>query len=46
MKYNNAVNLNPLMNSTLPEGMEYDENGNVIWEYNDGKEHMCVRLER
>ena len=34
------------MNTGLPEGMEYDEQGNIIWFYEDKDRHMYFRLEK
>lgn len=34
------------MNTSLPEGMEYDEKGNIFWYYEDADRHMCFRLEK
>lgn len=33
-------------NTGLPEGMEYDENGNIFWEYEDSNSHIYFRLEK
>lgn len=33
-------------NTGLPEGMEYDEKGNIVWEYEDKDRHMYFRLEK
>lgn len=33
-------------NTGLPEGMEYDEKGNIVWEYEDTDRHMYFRLEK
>ena len=30
----------------LPEGMEYDENRNIFWEYEDADRHIYFRLEK
>lgn len=34
------------MNTGLPEGMEYDEQGNIFWYYEDNDRHMYFRLEK
>ena len=33
-------------NTGLPEGMKYDEKGNIVWEYEDTDRHMYFRLEK
>ena len=34
------------INTGLPEGMEYDEQGNINWFYEDKDRHMYFRLEK
>lgn len=34
------------MNTGLPEGMEYDDQGNIIWYYEDKDRNMYFRLEK
>ncbi|MBQ3418304.1 MAG: hypothetical protein IJH32_10800 [Ruminococcus sp.] len=33
-------------NTGLPEGMEYDEQGNIFWYYEDKERHLYFRLEK
>jgi hypothetical protein len=33
-------------NTGLPEGMEYDDKGNIFWDYEDADRHIYFRLEK
>ncbi len=46
MSYGTEANPGFSTYTGLPQGMDYDENGNIFWDYEDEKEHTYFRLEK